>query len=35
MKVDKVKMIIEKMYSKISNQQAESDRIFAVLEEKK
>jgi len=30
-KVDKVEMVIEKMYSKISSQQAESDRIFAEL----
>jgi len=33
-KVDKVDMVTEKMYSKISSQQAETDRIFAELEEK-
>ena len=34
-KCDKVEQVIEKMYSKISSQQAESDRIFADLEEKR
>ena len=34
-KVDKVEIVIEKMCNKISSQQAESDRIFAELEEKR
>jgi len=34
-KYDKIEQVIEKMYGKISSQQAESDRIFADLEEKR